>query len=50
MFCDMLQVLAFLGFVIAVIWIYCIANEIVNLLQVSIDAHVAVLKLAYTYS
>ena len=30
------QVFAWLGFVVAVVWIYSIANEIVNLLQVSI--------------
>ena len=30
------QVFAWLGFAVAVIWIYSIANEIVNLLQVSI--------------
>lgn len=29
-----LQVFAWLGFAIAVVWIYVIANEIVNLLQV----------------
>lgn len=31
---NSLQVFAWLGFAIAVVWIYVIANEIVNLLQV----------------
>ena len=30
-----LQVYAWVGFAVAVVWIYSIANEIVNLLQVS---------------
>ena len=32
--CYILQAFAYLGFLIAVIWIYSIANEIVNILQV----------------
>ena len=34
-FSLILQLFAYLGFVVSVLWIYSIANEIVNLLQVS---------------
>ena len=43
-----LQVFAYLGFVVAVLWIYSIANEIVNLLQVSYNIYLKKTKL-YTF-
>lgn len=41
LFCIILfwQIFAWVGFAVAVVWIYSIANEIVNLLQVCVGLH-----------
>ena len=39
LFSLFLQLFAYLGFVVSVLWIYSIANEIVNLLQVSFNVY-----------
>ena len=38
LFCFLLKAFAYLGFLVAVVWIYSVANEIVNILQVSVQA------------
>lgn len=41
-------VFAYIGFGVAVVWIYCIANEIVVLLQVSIILLLIIVKVYYS--